>query len=97
MEKDEDIPKGNQVLSQFDNDFDKIANNLQIMSRRLVLLNPELKTKPKNKKKKMKSMHKKGKGSTSQPVLETKFDKENEDQNALKALPAPENNDKGSY
>jgi hypothetical protein len=88
--------KGDQILQEFNNDFDQISTNLQIISRRLVLLNPKLAEeakKYKNIKTKGKHLTKKPNSSASHRVLNPKFDKEN-DQNALNAV-EPVNN-KGS-
>lgn len=80
--------KGDQILQEFNNDFDQILTNLQIISRRLVLLNPKLAKeakKFKNIKTKGKHLTKKSSNSASHRVLNPKFDKEN-DQNALNAV-----------
>lgn len=42
-----DIEKGKKVLQEFSEDFEKIVANLQIISRRLVLLNPKVSNEPK--------------------------------------------------
>ena len=34
-------PKAREILTQFENDYERMAESLQVMQKRLVLLNPK--------------------------------------------------------
>ena len=36
-----DQTKSNEILAKFENDYEKMASSLQVMNKRLVLLNPK--------------------------------------------------------
>lgn len=84
-----ELSKGEEILKEFNNDYSLIEQNLQIMSRRLVLLNPKIVEKPrmKTKNRSKNSSHKKldktARATQSQPVLPSDLDKENQPSNEI--------------
>lgn len=68
-----DKDKGKEIMSEFKDDYKEVIFNLQILKRRLVLLNPNLAENRKPKKSKKKKSGKGGtrrmKGSQSQPTI----------------------------
>lgn len=79
-----ELSKGKQILTEFKDDFKNISQNLQIISRRLVLLNPNMTQKTENSEHKTLKKHKKERHSSkklkeynSQRELEPMFDDKN--------------------
>jgi len=91
-----DLSKGEMILQEFGNDYSKISDNLQVMSRRLVLLNPKVSKKNNNLRKGVKknsTLDKRSMGSVSQPNLHSGLDTQENAYNTIQAdvVPAIEN------